>query len=101
MLIVQACCGPSAYQGPAANNSNEVFEIEWADPGSLEALLHGIRPGPLFVDLSQAGDGEETAWMDAPITARYNATTPLSLVPADQYDAILLIEDADPPVKLY
>ena len=93
--------GLYAYQGQAVDNGGEVYAIEPAAPGSLEALLHGVGGDALFVDLSQAPETPETAWMDAPITARYNGTTALSMILRDQYDGILFLEHVTPRVMLY
>ena len=93
--------GLYAYQGQAVDNSGEVYTIEPAEPGSLEALLHGVGGEALFVDLSQAPERVETAWMDEPITARYNGTTALSMILRDQYDGILFLDHVTPRVMLY
>jgi erythromycin esterase len=88
--------GLYAYGGRAANNSGDVYEIEPADPGSLEALLHEFGEEALFVELDQAPDN-----LAEPITARYNATTPLSMILRDQYDAIIFVDEVTPRVMLY
>jgi erythromycin esterase len=93
--------GLYANRGRAANNSGEVYTIEPAGPGSLEALLRGTGLDAAFVDLSRAPKGPDTAWMDEPITARYDATTPLSMVLRDQYDGILFLEEVTPREMLY
>lgn len=93
--------GAYAYRGRAANNSGELYEIAPAAPGSLEALLHQVGADALFIDLSEAPRGAGTAWMDRPITARYNGTTALSMVLRDQYDGILFLEEVTPREMLY
>lgn len=93
--------GLYAYRGRAANNSGEVYEIEPATPGSLEALLHRVGGRALFAHLQRATGEPGTAWMDAPITARYNGTTTLSMVMSDQYNAILFIDEVTPRRMLY
>lgn len=93
--------GLYANQGQAVNNSGEVYAIAPAGPGSLEALLHGVGADALFVDLSRAPERPETVWMNEPITARYNGTTPLSMILRDQYDGILYLKDVTPRVMLY
>jgi erythromycin esterase len=93
--------GLYAYRGQAVNNSGEVYAIEPAGPGSLEALLHGIGGDAVFVDMSRAPHRPDTAWMDEPITARYNGTTALSMILRDQYDGILFLEEVTPRVTLY
>lgn len=97
--------GLYTYRGTAADNGGEVYEIKPAGPGSVESILFEIAPdndsGAVFVDLSRAPAGRETRWMDAPITARYNGTTPLTMVLRNQYDAILFVRDVTPRVMLY
>lgn len=92
--------GLYAYEGQAVDNSGEVYEIEPAEPGSMEGLLH-MGGGALFVDLSRAAGSPETAWMGEPITARYNGTIPLTMRLRNQYDAILLVGKVTPRVMLY
>lgn len=93
--------GLYTYRGQAANNSGELYEIVPAGRGSLEALLHEVGAGALFIDLSQAPREAGTAWMDESITARYNGTTALSMVLRDQYDGILFLDHVTPRVMLY
>ena len=81
-----------AYEGSSADNSGESFDVTPATPGSLEALLHETGAGTLFVDLSQASDMKDAAWMTAPITARYNGVTPLTMRLRDQYDGLLFVD---------
>jgi erythromycin esterase len=92
--------GLYAYQGTAADNSGEIYRIAPAQAGSLEALLHEIGAGALFLDLSRAPRAPETAWMDERITARYNGTTPLSMVLRHQYDAIVFVDSVSPRAML-
>jgi erythromycin esterase len=93
--------GLYAYRGEAADNGGELYRIEPAEPGSLEALFQGLGPGAHFVDLSRAIEGPGTDWIDTPITARYDGTIPLSIVPRDQYDAIIVVGEVTPRQMLY
>ena len=83
-------------RGTAADNSGEPYEIVPASEGSLEALLGTLGSGAYFVDITRAPRSPATAWMDAPISARYNGTTPLSMNLRDQYSAILFIDSVNP-----
>ena len=93
--------GLYAHRGQAANNSGEAYEILPAEPGSLEALLHEPGFEALFIDLSHAAEAPGLSWVTEPVTARHNGTIELLMVPSDQYDAILLIDEATPRVMLY
>lgn len=93
--------GVYGYEGTAMNNSGEVFEIEPAAPGSLEALLYREEADAVFVDVSQTPPSPQTGWMDQPVTARFNGTTALPIIVRDQYDAVLLVNRVTPRVMLY
>ncbi len=85
--------GVYAYAGSAMNNGGVVFPIEPAPADSLEAWLHGANAPAVFVDLGAVPAGHRLA---RPITARYNAETPLVMTLADQYDAILFVDRVGP-----
>ncbi len=89
-----------AHSGQAYDNGGEVYEFAPAEPGSLEALLHEIGAEAVFVDLSQSPRKAETAWMDEPLSARYNGTTALEMILRSQYDAILFIDQATPRLMI-
>lgn len=93
--------GLYAYQGEAANNRGEVFQIAPAEGESLEGLFHSTNQKISLVDLSTAPNSKDTAWMDQPISARFNGTHPLQLVPREQYDAILYFDRVTPRKMLY
>ena len=93
--------GLYAYQGQAANNRGNAFDIEPASRESLEGLLHEVGEEVLFIDLSQAGSAREMPWKGAPTTARYNGTNALRMVLRDQYDALLFVDEVSPRVMLY
>ena len=88
--------GVYAYQGQSANNGGEAFDIPPAPPGSVEARLYRSSAEALFLDLSQAPRGAATAWIDEPTVARFDGAVTLSLVPRDQYDALLVVGIASP-----
>ena len=94
--------GLYAFRGQAMNNSGEIFEIEAAEPGSVEALWNGVATeAAVFVDVSRWGQWGRMPWMDQPVTARFDGTRLLSLVLDDQYDAVIVVGDATPRTMLY
>jgi erythromycin esterase len=85
--------GLYAHHGRAADNAGELFDIPPAAPGSLEALLHAFGAEALFVDLRAEGLPQA---LEAPVTARYDGTVPLTMILRDQYDAVLFVDEATP-----
>ncbi|MBX2820532.1 MAG: erythromycin esterase family protein, partial [Rhodothermaceae bacterium] len=90
-----------AHEGTSMDNGGNIFTISRPSAGSLEHLLYDPDSEAVFADLSQASGMGPTAWVTTPITGRYNGETPLSLIPKDQYDAIVLINTASPREMLY
>jgi erythromycin esterase len=83
--------GVSHYSGEAVDNSRAKYPIPPAPPGSLDDRLHAAG-GPLaFFDLRSA------AWAREPGVWRYNGQHAQTLVPAEQYDAIVAIATVTPP----
>ncbi len=91
--------GLYAYEGMSADNSGVPFAIPPADPGSLEARLLEADTRVAFLDLTRSGPFP--AWLDEPVTARFNGTYPWPMRLADQYDAILLVDRASPREMLF
>jgi len=85
-----------AAEGQAMNNRGAVFDIAAPDVDSLEARLAAV-PGPAaFVDLDQAREAASLAWTQTPISARFNAQTPLIQILPDQFDGVVVVDIAHP-----
>lgn len=84
-----------AYRGTAADNSREVYEVPEATPAHLEYRLARAGYRVSFVDLERQG------WAAIEQTLRFNGRHDQRMVPADQYDALILIADVGPPHFLY
>jgi len=93
--------GQYAFGGEAANNSRDVYRIDPAPRGTLEHRLAEARRRLWFVDLRATGSLEDGGWTREPQIARYNGQIYQVLVPADQYDALILVADVTPPRFLY
>ena len=94
------------YEGTAVDNSRTVYEIERPREGSLEATLHRLaqeyEPGHgVFIDLSRVPSRGPLAGLSESMSARHHGTTPLTLVPDEQYDGVILLPSASPPEFLY
>ncbi|MDA8020757.1 MAG: erythromycin esterase family protein [Thermoanaerobaculia bacterium] len=92
--------GLYAYQGQAADNRGQVFEISPAAEGSLEERLFDPAVDAAFLDISQTVPDGIEAWVQEPVRARYDGRVELEMVPADQYDAILVVGHATPRTPL-
>ncbi len=84
-----------AYRGTAVDNSRGLYEVPEATPAHLEHRLAGAGYRVSFVDLERQG------WAAREQTLRYNGQHDQRIVPADQYDALILIADVGPPRFLY
>jgi erythromycin esterase len=85
------------YQGAAADNGRNVYDIAPAGADTMEGLLHAAGYPALFMDLSQAGTGDGTTWMDSSMGARDWGTRPFYMKPRAQFDGILQIDTVHPP----
>ena len=88
------------YQGVAAHNDRTLYGIAPAPGRSVEALAHSTGAAYLFFDLAHPAPGEGAAWMSQPFTVRDWGNVPLTLVPRDQYDGVLVLDTVHPPQYL-
>lgn len=93
--------GQYAFRGEAANNSREVYAIEPAPRGTLENRLAEAGRRLWLVDLRGLASRGSAGWIHRPQIARYNGQVYQVIVPADQYDALVLIGDVSRPRFLY
>jgi erythromycin esterase len=77
-----------------------VYSIPRPAPGSLESILHRAPWRYSFVDLSRAERQPGTEWMFRRVSAREWRLRPQTLVPRDEYDAILFVDQTWPPQYL-
>lgn len=85
-----------AAAGQAMNNRGVVFDILAPEADSLEARLAAVPGAGAFVDLDQAKGVASLAWIHTPMSARFNAQTPLTQILPDQYDGVVVIDRARP-----
>jgi len=82
------------------SSSRAPFEVEPAAVGTLESILHQAGRQYVYVDLSRAKRRAGTEWMETPIVARLFGRRDVTMVVADQYDGVLLIDTTWPPEYL-
>jgi erythromycin esterase-like protein len=89
------------YEGRAVDNGRKEYVIERPAADSLEG-----RFGPsadaraAFVDIESALKGSMT-WLTSPVLARFDGRSGQRLVPANQFDAVVIVTRVSPPVFLY
>ena len=84
-------------QGSAAYNNRTIYLIKPAISDSMEWVLANTGPASLFVDFLHQRQEQGNGWMFQPMSTREWGTTPLVLVPREQYDGVLLIDRVTPP----
>jgi erythromycin esterase len=84
-------------RGSAAWNSREVYTIEPAASNTMEGILSDAGLPYLFADLLHQARDDGNSWMFESVVARDWGVNDERLVPRDQYDAILFIEEVHPP----
>lgn len=84
-----------AYSGTGSDLARSPYGF-CAGPNTVEALLRKSAPTPMFLDMLGAERNDSTEWM---FETRESLSwqIPIRLVPRDQYDAILLIDDVNRP----
>lgn len=87
--------GIYAYRGTAVDNSREVYAVREATPTHLEHRLARAGYRVSLFDLERQG------WAKREQTLRFNGRHDQRMVPAEQYDALILIVDVRPPQFLY
>jgi len=89
------------YAGSAAWNDKTVYTISSASVNSLEDILNGGGAEVFFVDLLHQQKTSANAWMFEFTGVRTWGTTVLSMVPRDQYDALIQVRTVHPPDYIF
>lgn len=88
------------FEGRAVDNSRAEYAIAAPASGSLEARL-GVAAMPAsFLDIA-GGTRAGIPWLREAVAARFDGRLAQRLVPADQYDAVIVVRRVSPPVFLY
>jgi erythromycin esterase len=84
-------------QGTAAFNDRSIYVIPPAATGSMEWVLASAGPRALFVDFLHQTLEPGNSWIFQPVVTREWGVYPLTLVPREQYDGVLLIDRVSAP----
>jgi erythromycin esterase len=85
------------YRGSAAYNNREVYPILSPGVNSIEGILYRTRRQFSFIDMLHQQPEEGNAWMFEYKEAKSWGVSRLSMIPIDQYDAILFVDTVHPP----
>lgn len=88
------------YRGKAAYNNRQVYAIQPAWSGSIESIMYRTRRKFCFVDMLGRTKHKGNSWMFEEILAKEWGVWDVTLVPRDQYDALLFIDTVNPPSYL-
>jgi len=88
------------YRGRGARNDRSTYDVGAAAPGSIESIFYRTRRKHCFVDMLGERENEGNSWMFQRIGAKTWGFMDVTLVPRDQYDAILFIDTVSPPQYL-
>jgi len=84
-------------RGQAAHNDQNTYEIESPQEHSLEELFSSIHNQLAFVNMANVPRAAGTAWMFELLGAWDFGYIAIRLVPRDQFDALLVVDEVHPP----
>ena len=82
--------------GTARRNNGALYDVEVPTHGELESILRSVGSSPFVVNLSGILRSPGTEWAFLPQVARRDGTREEHFIPADQFDAILFIDEVTP-----
>jgi erythromycin esterase-like protein len=88
------------FAGRAVDNSRAEYAIAPPSPGWLEARVGSSETPASFLDIA-TGIRAGLTWLREPIPARFDGRLDQKLVPAEQYDAVIVVRRVSPPGFLY
>lgn len=82
--------------GTALRNDGRVYDIDVPKTGDLESILQSVGYPWHVVDLNGTPRHAGTEWVFTPRVGRRDGTREERFVPAEQYDALLFIDEVNP-----
>ena len=92
--------GLHMYEGHAADNGHSRYRVGTHKARSIERILHQADHPFSFVDMLHQEETAGNSWMFRAIEVLSWGRYPSILVPRDQYDGILFIEEVNPPTYI-
>lgn len=86
-----------AYTGRMAYNNREIYWLNEAGFGSLEAIMYRTRRRYAFLDLENQSPEEGNEWIFRLTEAKSWGTNRLKMILHDNYDGIFFIHTVSPP----
>jgi erythromycin esterase len=88
------------YEGRAVDNSRAEYAIAAPAPTALESRVSVTHAPALFLDIA-GGVRAGLTWLREAVPARFDGRHEQRLVPADQYDGLIIVRRVAPPAFLY
>ncbi|MCM3784966.1 erythromycin esterase family protein [Neobacillus mesonae] len=92
--------GLYANEGSSNKNNGVAEEIMPHEPGSLEDILGEIQGPASFINMKEMELSPSTAWMYTPRIAKAWGVLDERMIPRDQYDGILMMDQIHPSNRL-
>jgi erythromycin esterase len=86
--------------GLAAYNDRQLYRIFAGAPDLMEWVMNGAGSRTLFMDFLHQGQVEGNGWMFQPTFQRDWGTVLFQMVPRDQYDGVVFVDDVHAPSYL-
>jgi erythromycin esterase len=84
-------------RGSAGHNDRTTYPISSPQDHSLEELFASLDSQLAFVNMLGVPSSEGTAWMYETLGAWDFGSRAMRLVPRDQFDALLVVQEVHPP----
>jgi erythromycin esterase len=84
-------------RGTAAQNDRRVYPISPAPVNSMEWIFANTGSPALFIDLLQQQRTDGNSWMFQSLVQREWGVNAFSMIPRNQYDGILFINEVQSP----
>ena len=85
------------YEGQAAMTNREIYDIKNPRPNGLEAIFNCTETDFSFLDLLAQVCQPGNSWIFESVSFKSWGLYADSMIPRDQYDAILFIKTVHPP----
>nr|WP_238600649.1 erythromycin esterase family protein [Metasolibacillus meyeri] len=86
--------------GELSTNDRMVLPVSPLEKGSIEDILSAVNTAYTFIDMRYCQNERGNSWMFEPRLAYSWGIIPESFVPREQYDVLLLIDQASPPTYI-
>ncbi|MDA1478056.1 erythromycin esterase family protein [Bacillus changyiensis] len=92
--------GMFMYEGSAAHNNREVYEVKKPPQHSIEQYMASTHLPISFLDLTSPSNHGDSMWIHDTITAMDGGLGEMTIKPSGQYDGLVLVKSVTPPTYI-